>query len=218
MSGWIKENCTTGLTWSVVAARPYFQIQFITTLGVMLGLGFFFPWYFDFLESRNGPVINDWILNLIPATDVSWFTFFFLYMGLLIGVACNFFRPFHLLIAMQTYVLVTAMRIVTLYFFSLNPPAGYIELKDTVMSLFFTNDGRICSKDLFFSGHVSTILSVYFSVQQRAWKNGILLFAIMVGLLVLVQHVHYTIDVLVAPIATYGCYRVSKAILVKLRS
>jgi hypothetical protein len=215
MSDFTLENQPIGLSWKQAKSNQRFKIQFSFTCAVIVSIGLFFPEYFDFLEARNGKVLNDAILNMIQPIDVSWLTFFFLYFGLAIGISCNFFRPVDLLVAFQTYSLVTVMRIISLYFIPLNPPEGYIELKDPVLGLFFTNEGRICSKDLFFSGHVSTILSVYFSVQQRFWKNILLIFTVMTGVLVLVQHVHYTIDVIVAPVATYGCYMLSRKILLK---
>lgn len=31
----------------------------------------FFPWFFQTIEARNGILLNDWLLNQIPAYNVS---------------------------------------------------------------------------------------------------------------------------------------------------
>lgn len=206
---------TNGQGWKELWQHRSFKFQFCFFLLCIVGIALFFPRYFDYLEGRNGTFLNDLIVCRIPATDVSWLVFFLLYSGMVIGLVCSLRYPKVCLIIMQTYVLVTVMRIITLYFFPLNPPEGYIALKEPILSLFFTTNGIICSKDLFFSGHVSTILSLYYPVKQKLYKNIILAFSIMIGLLVLIQHVHYTIDVLVSPVATYACYLFAKNVLSK---
>lgn len=202
-------------SWKLAFGNVGYRVQFALSVATMIALALFFPTFFDYLEARQGAVLHDFLLDLIPAADVSWITFIFLYAGIFIGVGCNLFRPMNMLMALQTYVLVTLMRVVSLYFVHLNPPIGYIELKDPFLSRFLTTNGNICSHDLFFSGHVSTLLAVYFSLQQKRFKDTVLLFSVLVAVLILVQHVHYTIDIVVAPLATYLCYRLSKNIFLK---
>ncbi len=203
----IKEN------WNEVWKKKNFQLQFFFTLAMIIGVASFFPHYFDYLEARQGRVLSDIVVDNIPAKDVSWMVFFFLYTGVIICLACNFIHPKNLVIAFQTYAFVTITRVVSLYFVHLNPPLGYIELKEPVLSLLFTTNGKICSHDLFFSGHVSSILSIYYSVSQKKFKAILLFFSIMIGVLVLIQHVHYTIDVLAAVPFTWLCYKASKKLV-----
>jgi len=201
--------------WRESWKNKNFRWQFILSCLTIIGLGLFFPGFFDYLQARNGKVLNDIIVDNIPPHDVSWMVFFLLYCGVIICLTFNFLHPKNLLIAFEVYALVTLMRIVTLSLVPLNPPIGYVELKEPVLSLLFTNNGRICSHDLFFSGHVTSALAMYYSVKQRLYKNILLIFSCMIGVLVLVQHVHYTIDVIVAPFGTYLCYWFSKKYLVK---
>ena len=206
-----KEN----QSWKKAWQQPSFRFQFLFFVIVITGIAMFFPRFFDYLEARDGAGMNDFIVSNLPPIDVSWQLFLILYTGALIGFACNIRYPKIFLITIQTYALVTLMRIITLYFIPLNPPEGYIPLKEPVITFLFTTNGKICSKDLFFSGHVSMILSFYFPLKQRLYRNILLLFSFMIGMLVLVQHVHYTIDVLVSFAATYVCYGISKTFLAK---
>jgi len=79
------------------------------------------------------------------------------------GIALAYYvaHPRLLLVVLETYCMVTALRILSIYFFPLHPPDGYMPLGEPVAQL-FARDHKIISKDLFFSGHVATILSLYF--------------------------------------------------------
>jgi len=183
---------------------PYLITLFITLTCLFL-IAFYAGGYFDFIELRNGPQLNDFIFKLLPAHDVSWILFLFLYSGVAIGLYSVRNDPRGLLLTFQTYVLVTLLRVLTIYLFPLNPPNDYIPLREPVAQ-FFAHDHKMISHDLFFSGHVSTICSLLFSVKKGWVKKYILICAIAISVLVLVQRVHYTIDVIVAPLATYCCY------------
>lgn len=156
-----------------------------------------------------GHQLPDPVLAFIPPVDVSFFVFFFLYSGIFIGLLSHLTHPRIILVAVQTYVLVTLTRIVTIYFLPLEPPTGYVPLKEPFVQL-FTPGGRIISKDLFFSGHMSTILSLYFATHRKYIRFYLALCCLFIGALLLVQHVHYTIDVLFAIPATYVIYLFSR--------
>ena len=203
------------LNWKESLHQPAFRFQLALFLVIIIGIGLFFPKYFDYLEERDGILMNDFIVSSIRSRDVSWLVFFSLYAGIAIGVASSIRYPKICLMIMQTYTLVTLMRMTTIFCIPLNPPEGYIALKEPLLGFLFTSEGKICSKDLFFSGHVSTILAIYFPMKQKRSKAIVLVLAVLIGLLLLVQHVHYTVDVLVAPVATYASYLISKKGIMK---
>jgi hypothetical protein len=55
------------------------------------------------------------------------------------------------------------------------------------------------------------LLSMYFCLPKKGDKILALLASLIVGCLLLVQHVHYTIDVLAAPVFVYLLNRVLKS-------
>ncbi len=201
--------------WKEAWPDKRFRIQFIIASVYMVGVAIFYRWFFDFIEARNGKLLGDIILDFLPAHDVSWIVFFCLYSGMLISMLYMVAHPRQLLLVFGTYCLVMTMRVFSITLFPLNPPEGYIPLREPIAQL-FVDDGRIISKDLFFSGHVSTIFSLFYPLKNKTLRRIVLFLSIMVGLLVLVQHVHYTIDVLMAPFATYVCYLLSKRITAKI--
>jgi hypothetical protein len=87
----------------------------------------------------------------------------------------------------------------------LNPPEGLIPLIDPISNLAYGRAEYI-TKDLFFSGHTSSQFLIFLCLTNKGDKMIALFSAILVGSMVLIQHVHYSIDVLAAPVFTYGCY------------
>lgn len=181
-------------------------------VAIALSFTVVFHHYFPFIESRAGKLLPDVVLDHIPSQDVSLFVFFFLYSGVIVGMITHLSHPKIILVAIQTYVLVTITRIVTIYFLPLEPPVGYVPLREPFVQL-FTPGGQIISKDLFFSGHMSTILSLYFSTYRPLTKMYLLICSIAIGVLLLMQHVHYTIDVLFAVPATWVIFYCCKKYL-----
>lgn len=198
--------------WEHAWLNKAFQLQFILAFFYMLSMAAFFRGFFDFIETRNGPTLNDIVLNLLPPTDVSWLVFCCLYTGIALGLLYMLAHPYLLLLTMETYCLVITLRIIAINLFPLNPPAGYIPLEEPVVALFVT-DHRVISKDLFFSGHLATILSLYFAVRNYRVKAIVLFFAILVAFLLLLQHVHYAIDIVAAPVMTYIYYLIAGKII-----
>jgi membrane-associated phospholipid phosphatase len=93
-----------------------------------------------------------------------------------------------------------------MYFAALDPPADAIPLRDPLIEILGT--GRLLTRDLFFSGHTSTLFLLFLAVPDRRDKPLLLACAMCVAAGVLRQHVHYTIDVLVAPLFAFASYRV----------
>ena len=198
--------------WAHAWAFKSFRIQAIITLLCIISFSVIFYRFFEFVESRDGMKLNDYILTFLPAADVSWVVFAFLYSGIVFGIYFHLSHPKTILIIFQAYVIVTLLRVLTITLIPLEPPAGYIPLREPVVQL-FTAGGKIISKDLFFSGHMSTILTLLFSTHRKNVKAFLLLSSIMIGSMVLIQHVHYTIDVIAAIPATYLVYFISKKYL-----
>jgi hypothetical protein len=93
-------------------------------------------------------------------------------------------------------------RIAAMWATPLEAPPGMIPLHDPLVR--FLGPAKLLSKDLFFSGHTSTLVLLALTVPGRAWCAAFLAASVAVGFSVLVQHVHYTIDVFAAPFFAYA--------------
>jgi hypothetical protein len=67
--------------------------------------------------------------------------------------------------------------------------------------------GSVMTKDLFFSGHTATLFFLFLITEKKILRYIFLCATMAVAILVLAQHVHYTIDVFAAPFFTYGAYK-----------
>jgi hypothetical protein len=198
-------NSHSLLSWKEAWNKKPFRLQLIVSLIIIASFMFTWPYFFDYLEARNGPQLNDWVLNLFPKKDISWVLFFFLYFGIFLSIVSLLRTPMPLLLALETYALVTLLRMLAITLFPLNPPADYIPLREPFAQL-FVSDHRIISKDLFFSGHVATICALFFPLINKKVRWVVFICVVGVAFGVLVQRVHYTIDVLFAPVATFACF------------
>jgi membrane-associated phospholipid phosphatase len=77
--------------------------------------------------------------------------------------------------------------------------------------------GQVLTKDLFFSGHTSTMFLLALMAPGRATRIFFLACTVVVGSCVLWQHVHYTVDVLVAPLFAFAAYALASGLHARSR-
>jgi hypothetical protein len=92
-----------------------------------------------------------------------------------------------------------------MYLVALEPPSTMIPLTDPFAEYFTT--GSVMTKDLFFSGHTATLFFLFLITEKKLLRFLFLCASIAIAVLVILQHVHYTIDVLAAPFFTYAAYK-----------
>lgn len=161
--------------------------------------------FLNFVEVRKGVALPDPILNLFKPVDLTWLIFALIYVLLIAGIISLAKNPKRLLFAVQLYTLVVAVRIVAMYLLPLEPPVKMIVLNDPFVEYFGT--GQTLTKDLFFSGHTATLFILYLVSENKMMKIVFLISTIAVAISVLLQHVHYSIDVFAAVFFTYACYK-----------
>ena len=167
------------------------------------------PSFFKHIEQRtDGVVLHDWILAQLPSYDLSVPIFILIWsMGLLM-MWRGLYNPRVCISYIWTLNFVCVARFITISLVKLNPPLGLVPLIDPSTSAFYGH--TFITKDLFFSGHTATMVLVYLHLQKRTDKLISLVCAIVLVSLLLIQHIHYTIDVVAAPVIVYGCWRLVK--------
>jgi membrane-associated phospholipid phosphatase len=113
-----------------------------------------------------------------------------------------------LVLGVQAYVAMALLRIVVMWATPLDPPPGMIVLEDPLVQG-FGGASQALTRDLFFSGHTSTMFLLFLAVPGRSARAFFLACTGAVATLVLVQHVHYAVDVLAAPVFAYAAWRIS---------
>ena len=204
------------LQWaSLIQNKRYLGIwivSLITTLTVLVIVGL----YLCYNESRtNGTVLDDFVLDRILPRDVSTILFSITWICILGSLPILLRTPER---AMRVFWGISVMgltRCIVMYLVPLEPPIGIVPLRDPFVEGVFY-DNKVLVKDLFFSGHTSNMVLLTLLMDIK-WLKIILAFAsAAVGYLLMVQHVHYAIDIIAAPFFAYLAYRAAFAIASRL--
>ncbi|WP_051719097.1 phosphatase PAP2-related protein [Hymenobacter sp. IS2118] len=196
-------------SWTVAWAQPGFRGRLGLGLGLLLSLLPVVPRFYHFIQSRPGPQLTDPLLALLPVHDVSAATFGVIYGGIAAVLVFLLPRPQLLLRALWAYLFLQLLRMLTLWLLPLDPPAALLVLHDPVVDRLFEVTSQPIVRDLFFSGHTATMTLLALAVRGRSWRMALAVLTVAVGTLVLVQRVHYSYDVLAAPLFAWLAYQMA---------
>jgi hypothetical protein len=194
--------------WAEAWRDRRFRLRLALTVPALVAALATLARFLTFVEARPGAVLPDPLLALLAPRDLTWLTFSLIYLGIFFGVARLAREPRALVVALQAYVLMVIFRMAAMWVTPLEAPPGMIPLHDPLVRLF--GPGKLLTKDLFFSGHTSTLFLLFLAVPGRRSKGLFLFCTAAVGISVLAQHVHYTVDVLAAPFFAYASFRIAR--------
>ena len=168
-----------------------------------------------YVNSLPDAPVTDLILSNIRVYDVGgvfvWGSVALLIIGIFFGLEKPNFLPF----AMKSVALFTLIRsfFISLTHISIFPTHTIID------STFFNREvfaGIFTGNDLFFSGHTGLpfLLALIFWKYKTA-RTIFLGFSIMFAIVVLLGHIHYSIDVLSAYFITYSIFQICKYLFKK---
>lgn len=197
--------------WRDAWSDPRFRLLLALVAAALIALLIGYARFLVVNELREGVQLRDLVLDLIAPVDLTWLTYGLINIALLTGLFFLAGHPRQLLVGLTAYTVMIVVRIAMMLVTPLAPPAGFIPLVDPTVEFFGT--GATINRDLFFSGHTSTIVLLFLLVRSRWLRLLFLVCAIAVAGAVLVQHVHYTVDVLVAPFAAFGCLAIARWVL-----
>ena len=203
-------NRATARAWKSAWSNKNYRVKTIIGTVLFLSILVLLPFFFSIIELRQGSLLNDRLLHVLPAIDVSIPTFIIIWsMVILLLYRCTR-DPALFILFLWAFILLSLSRMLTISLFPLEPPVGLIPLKDPLSSIFYGGTEVFIKKDLFYSGHTSIQFLIFLCLKKKSDKIISLLATAAIGTLVLIQHVHYTIDVAAAIIFTYFIYRLGK--------
>ena len=170
----------------------------------------FFSRFVLFIEDRKGFSFNDPFLSLFNAIDLNVFIFLLIYLSIFGGFIYLSRYPAELMKAIGAYIILVWVRTLLMYSLPLDPPQGVINLQDPIVFLLGT--GKPITRDLFFSGHTSTLFLIFLSVKNKKLKALFLTATILVGISVILQKSHYPVDVFTAPFIAYAACKIAEKI------
>lgn len=194
------------MTWQSFFSNKRSRIEFIITLILLAVLMLSFSKFLQFIEQREGVSLPDPLLKAFNPINLTWLTFTLIYLSIILFLFSVRKDPYKIMIALQAYGLMVIFRTIAMYLTPLEAPATLLMLNDPFVQLF--GKGEILTKDLFFSGHTGTLFLLFLLTKNKILKVIFLVFTVTVGIAVLLQHVHYSIDVFVAPFVAYGTFKI----------
>lgn len=197
--------------WQIYYAQNKHRVILLVSISFLCVTLFSFQHFLTFAEIRKGFIFNDPVLNLFTPIDISLITFIATYLSSVIGILIALQSPELFIKLMQGYTILILLRMLSLYFVPLEPPVNIIPLHDIFLHSSFYS-GRDNLKDLFFSGHTATMVlfALLFTNKKLKWIYFSL--AVVIGALVMLQHVHYSIDVIAAPVFAFVAFGIQRKI------
>jgi len=191
--------------WKETLSSGNFKWYFIATVIFSLVLAYFAPRVLEWNEFRKGFSFDDPLLTTFSPVDLTWFTFIALYGGVFITFHYFSDKPVRFMMGFQAYFFLLSSRLIAMTFLPLKAPETLIPLYDPFISSL--SSGIVLKHDLFFSGHFSVAVLLSFVVADKVRKYILLFLAGIMAVFILLQHVHYTIDIFVAPFFSFAIWR-----------
>jgi hypothetical protein len=189
------------ISWQRAWEFPAFRIKLIAGLIIMLGILIYVPDFFLYIQSRSGSRLNDSVLKLLPSADVSTYIFLLLYPFIALVIWRMVEKTTFCITALWSYIFLCIGRTISIFFIPLDPPIDLVHLQDP-FSVFFYGTERI-TKDLFFSGHTATLFLIGLCLERKWEKRLAFAATAILAVLLLIQRVHYTADIIAAPFFSY---------------
>lgn len=154
---------------------------------------------------RQSFQLNDWFFIFQPF-DLSITICLFTYSGILIAAGYLIRTPELFFNALNLLLAQNIIRAYCIYLVPLAPPEGMIYLNDPILAFAFYKGAEI-KTDLFFSGHVSNLFLLALTIKELKLKYMVLIITVLVGIMLIVQRVHYSLDVISAPLISWIIYK-----------
>lgn len=187
------------------------QKLLVILVSLLLLTVFLFRVFLSYAEDRACLPFTDFLHVHFTAIDFSYLIFALTWLPLVLFVLLHRKNTERLNNFALGYIFVLLTRMVSIYVFPFCAPAGAIQLGDGVLSSLFYPNGY-SALDLMYSGHTATLFLVTLCCYQRV-RLWLWCPCLAVASMLVLQKVHYTVDVLVAFPVTWLCYYSARKII-----
>lgn len=188
--------------WREAWSEQRFRVEAVLTPVALVAVLAVMAHFLSWVERRPGVLLADPVLAHLSPRDVTWLTFGLVYVGLLTTFVLLLPYPRRLVLGAQAYAVMVLFRMGVMAVTPLEAPLDTIPLRDPLVQIFGT--GEVLTRDLFFSGHTATLALLTLLAPGPRSRRVFAVCTVLVAVCVLWQHVHYTVDVLVAPFFAFA--------------
>ncbi len=184
---------------------PGYVVSLLVSILVLTGALYVNFWAIDKATAEAGPHVADLILSSFPAMEVDGFFVYgtFVVVGFAILIILS--QPRSIPFVLHGLTLFMVVRSGFTLLTHLGPPEAYYasDFGTKVTKAFF-------GSDQFFSGHTGMPFLAALAYWHVPWiRNTFLAAAVYFVVIVLLGHIHYSIDVASAFFITYGIYKIA---------
>jgi len=191
--------------WATLAADRVMLLKFVLNFLVCYMLFMLMINFLVRIRFRAGVVLNDPIQQLFTPHDFSFYISLLTYICIITYLLYVIALPRQLYFALRAFLAVFLIRALFIYLVPLAPPPKMIFLKDPFVE-FVIGSSNILLNDLFYSGHAAA-MTLFVLCCTNIWLRIFMtVICLVVSLLLVWQHVHYTADIVAAPFFAYVCY------------
>lgn len=190
-------------TWRSLASNRRELTLAIITIVVLVASIISYAQFLTGIERRQGFSFIDPIHQLMGPIDCTWPIFLVIYGALIAALVVLSQKPALLFRVLRAYTILIALRMLAMWMLPLDPPATMIALTDPIVEFVSTGGASTLTRDLFFSGHTATLVLIGAMVPNKVFRRSYYAAALVVAAMLMAQHVHYTVDVIVAPMAAF---------------
>lgn len=196
-----------GKVWQWELQKKKFRLTMLMSFVSIIPLLFYLNPFLEYIECRPGFNLADHVLNWLPSMDLSNLIFFILYSSAFVTIVYCLRSPWLLLKGIHALILLQYFRNICLYATPLEAPENIYALQDPLLETIAYSD-KANLKDLFFSGHTATI----FIFMLLTWNSPGLrvifgIMTIIMAILLLIQHCHYTVDIIGGVVFAYLSFK-----------
>ena len=191
--------------WKEASKDEAFKFYFALNFVISFGLYFATIHWVKTNSTRTGTVLDDPLYHLLAPRDFSLPIFILTYSPVVIFLVYIVQYPLLLHRAFNSFVAVFMIRAVFIHFVPLSPASGIIVLNDPITNA-LADESHVLN-DLFFSGHIGDLTTLFLLSRNKTLRRLIFTCACTVAFLLVWQRVHYTIDVIAAPLFAYISYQ-----------
>ncbi|HVA98374.1 MAG TPA: phosphatase PAP2-related protein [Bacteroidia bacterium] len=185
--------------------KPY-RYALLASLVFTLIISHYYQQFLLFNEGRSGIDFNDFVLKFFTPINLSIPIFIAMYSATIFtAVYVIYSSPILTLKLALAYTFLLIWRVFSLSILPLNPPPGLIILYDPFLK-HLVYSGRNDVRDLFFSGHTASTFLFFLIVKNKKLKMYLMACVLILAIALLAQHLHYSIDILAAPLFAYLAY------------
>jgi PAP2 superfamily C-terminal len=152
-----------------------------------------------------GAMVDDPIFKHITPHNFSVPVFFCTYTGIFAFLYFIIPQPRLFMFAVRAFVLLFAFRLFFIMVMPLLPAPDMIDLRDPFTDNVIGFKGQV-RNDLFFSGHVADLSFFAICCFNKTIRRLLILITICAAVMLVWQKVHYTADVVAAPIFSFVVY------------